>query len=273
MPFGNPIRIIAKVLYLPNGATITNQMETDVLPWAFVTGASRGIGREIALTLAQAGFHIHVGYRSNHEAANDVIQAIEKIGRKAHALQLDLAAKAHIGTTIQQLITTHGAPEVYVHNAGISMDGLMAMMKEDAWEQVIQTNLNAFFYLVKPLAKHMIKQKKGHIVVLSSLAGVRGNAGQVNYAASKAGLIGAAKSLALELAPRGITVNVVAPGFIATEMTETLPQEQLQKYIEAIPMGRMGTAREVADVVAFLCSEKAAYITGQVLHINGGLYT
>ena len=237
--------------------------------WALVTGASRGIGRAIALALADAGLDVVVGYQSNHDAAMAVVHGIAARQRKGYAARLPVH-EPQTEALVQALIAEHGTPAVLVNNAGVAQDGLFALMGRDSWERVVDTNLGSFYTITRPVVRHMLKARAGRIISIASTAGQSGNPGQVHYSASKAGLIGATKALALELAPRGITVNAVSPGFIATDMVLDLPQE---KIIAAIPMKRLGTAEDVAAAVAFLASPAAAYITGQVLAVNGGLYT
>lgn len=240
------------------------------MPLALVTGASRGIGRAIALDLAQAGYDIIGTYRSREEAAQEVAQEIRALGRTAHMHALDVSSGPGAEEQVAQWVSDYGCPDALVNNAGITKDGLFAMMSRESWESVIGTNLGGFFSVTRPVVRQMLRRRSGRIVTLTSISGQRGNAGQANYAASKAALIGATKSLALELAPRKITVNAVAPGFIETDMVAELP---LDKILPLIPLGRPGTAQEVAKVVTFLCSEGASYITGQVIAVNGGLYT
>lgn len=234
-----------------------------------ITGSSRGIGRGIALRLANDGFDIVLHCRSGLEQAQQVAAEIEALGRKARVLQFDIADRAACEQALTQDVETHGAYYGVVCNAGIARDGAFPALSEDDWDQVIHTNLDGFFNVVQPLTMPMIRRRKpGRIVTLSSVSGVMGNRGQVNYSAAKAGIIGATKALALELAKRKITVNCVAPGLIATEMTENV---EMDEALKMIPMQRVGTVDEVASAVSFLMSEEAGYITRQVISVNGGM--
>ena len=234
---------------------------------ALVIGGSRGIGRAIALQLAQSGFNIWLTYKSNHEAAQRAKSEIEKLGRACDLISFDVSnyedTEAALGKRVEDL-----APYVLVYNAGITRDNLLLWMTKDEWNSVLSTNLDGFFNVTRTVLFSMLKAKTGRIVVVSSTSGQMGQAGQVNYSASKAGLIGAAKALAREVGKKNIFVNVVAPGFIETEMTEGLPKEQI---LPLIPINRLGRTEDVASVVNFLCTEKDMYIHGQVIGINGGL--
>lgn len=236
---------------------------------ALVTGASRGIGRAIALRLARDGCRVWANYAGNRQAAESLCAEIESAGGSARPVQFDVANPEATQAALDKLIEQDGAPDVVVSNAGITRDGLMAMMTGQDWASVINTNLGGFFNVVKPCLRQMLRRRSGRIVAISSLSGEAGNAGQVNYAASKAGLIGACKALAKEIASRNVTVNVVAPGFIETDMVKDLPKEELEKLV---PLKRFGKPEEVAAAVSFLASEEAAYITGHVLSVNGGMY-
>ena len=243
------------------------------MKYAFVTGGSRGIGRAVALKLAAQGWPVIINYRSNHEAAQTVMDEITAMGGKAELLPFDVADAACADSALEQWEQQH--PDDYVavlvNNAGIRRDGMMFMMGDDDWHRVIDTTLDGFFYITRRLLKHMMPRRRGgRIINMTSLSGLKGLPGQTNYSAAKAALIGATKALAQEVAARGVTVNAVAPGFIATDMTSDLNEAELAKMI---PTGRFGKPEEVAALVAFLASDEAAYITGQAISINGGLYT
>lgn len=238
---------------------------------AVVTGGSRGIGRAICLELARGGANVMLCYAGNEEAALDTVAACEALGAKAAAMRCDVSKTDEVKALVDAALQQFGAVHILVNNAGITRDGLLMTMKEDAWDQVLDTNLKGAFLTMKAVARTMMKQRYGRIVNLSSVVGLHGNAGQVNYAASKAGVIGMTKSLAKELASRGVTVNAVAPGFIDTDMTAALPQAARDALLPTIPTQRLGAAEEVAQAVAFLASDQAAYITGQVLAVDGGM--
>ena len=238
---------------------------------AVVTGGSRGIGRAICLELARGGANVMLCYAGNEEAALDTAAACEALGAKAAAMRCDVSKTDEVKALVDAALQQFGAVHILVNNAGITRDGLLMTMKEDAWDQVLDTNLKGAFLTMKAVARTMMKQRYGRIVNLSSVVGLHGNAGQVNYAASKAGVIGMTKSLAKELASRGVTVNAVAPGFIDTDMTAALPQAARDALLPTIPTQRLGAAEEVAQAVAFLASDQAAYITGQVLAVDGGM--
>lgn len=234
-----------------------------------VTGSSRGIGRAIALHLAQQGFDIAVHYRSRDDEAAQVVAEIEALGRSASLLKFDVADRQAARTALEAELERFGAFYGVVCNAGITRDNAFPSLTDDDWDSVVHTNLDGFYNILKPLVMPMVQARKGgRIVTLSSIAGIAGNRGQVNYSASKAGLIGATKSLALELAKRRITVNCVAPGIIETDMTDEVFAEEAMKMI---PMRRFGTADEVATLVGFLMSDHSSYITRQVISVNGGM--
>lgn len=234
---------------------------------ALVTGASRGIGKACALELAKAGYDIIVNYAGSEEAAANTVSEIKALGVDAISLQFDVSNKDEVANGIEKIMEKFGRIDVLVNNAGITRDGLFVRMTPENWEAVINTNLNSAYYVSQPVVKIMMKQRSGAIVNMASIAGVYGNAGQANYSASKAGLIGLTKCLAKELASRGIRVNAVAPGFIQTDMTKDLDTE---KIVEAIPMKQLGTADDIAKTVKFLAHD-AKYITGQVIGVDGGL--
>ena len=236
-----------------------------------VTGSSRGIGKEIALYLAKNGYDVVLHCQKNIEKAKEVQKEIEELGSKARILQFDIKNRQECLNTISKDIEQNGVYYATVLNAGIARDNVFPVMEENEWDDVLNTNLGGFYNVLKPIIMPMIEKKiKGRIVTLSSISGLRGNRGQVNYSASKAGIIGATKALSLELAKRGITVNCVAPGVIESDMTKDLPVDEVKKMI---PMKRFGTGKEVASLVNYLLSEDASYITGQVISVNGGLYS
>ncbi|MBF1425333.1 MAG: 3-oxoacyl-ACP reductase FabG [Prevotella histicola] len=242
------------------------------MKYALITGASRGIGRAVALLLAEQ-YSIIINYHSNSECAQEVKQLIEEKGGRAELLPFDVSDPKAIEAAIDRWEAAHPDEfiSVLVNNAGIRRDNVMFMMSEDDWHSVLDTNMNGFFYITRRLLKHMMPRRHGgRIINMTSLSGLKGMPGQVNYSAAKAALIGATKALAQEVAPRNITVNAVAPGFIQTDMTKELPEDELKKLI---PVGRFGKPEEVAAVVAFLASDAAAYVTGEVINVNGGLYT
>ena len=243
------------------------------MKYALVTGASRGIGKAVAIRLVQMGYPVLLNYRNNKDAAQKVADEIIANGGTAELLPFNVADTKEAVAALEQWEEKH--PDDYiavlVNNAGVRHDNVLFMMGDDEWHEVLDTTLNGFFYVTRHLLKHMMPRKRGgRIVNITSLSGIKGLPGQTNYSAAKAALIGATKALAQEVAPRHITVNAVAPGFIETDMTKDLPQEELKKMV---PVGRFGTSEEVAALVAFLVSDEAAYITGEVININGGLYT
>lgn len=238
---------------------------------AVVTGGSRGLGRAVCLELAAGGANVVLCYAGNENAANETAAACEALGAKVLAVRCDVADSAQVKALMDEALKVFGRIDILVNNAGITRDGLLMMMKETDFDDVINTNLKGAFLCMKAVARTMMKQRYGRIVNLSSVVGLRGNAGQVNYAASKAGVIGMTKSLAKELASRGVTVNAVAPGCMETDMTAAMPEAAKTATLAAIPMGRMGAAEDVAKAVAFLASEEAGYITGQVVAVDGGM--
>ena len=238
---------------------------------AVVTGASRGIGREIALTLAAYGAAVAVNYNGSKEKAEEVVQQIRSADGMAVAIKASVSNAEDVESMMKAVMEQFGRIDILVNNAGITKDNLVMRMSEDDFDAVLDTNLKGTFYCMKQVYRIMLKQRFGRIINMSSVTGVVGNAGQVNYAASKAGIIGMTKSLARELGSRGITVNAVAPGFIETEMTDVLSDKVKQEMEGQIPLKRMGNVKDVAEAVAFLASDKASYITGQVLHVDGGM--
>lgn len=235
-----------------------------------VTGGTRGIGKGIAKRFLEEGATVIIIGGKNKEDADKAIAELSPLGQ-IEAMMVDLSDAAAVEKMIDDVVAKYGRIDILVNNAGITRDGLLMTMKEDAWDQVLDTNLKGAFLTMKAVARTMMKQRYGRIVNLSSVVGLHGNAGQVNYAASKAGVIGMTKSLAKELASRGVTVNAVAPGFIDTDMTAALPQAARDALLPTIPAQRLGAAEEVAQAVAFLASDQAAYITGQVLAVDGGM--
>lgn len=234
---------------------------------ALITGGSRGIGKACAIELAKAGYDIAINYVGNEEAANATVSELNKLGSNAKAFKFDVTNKDAVESGIKEVTDKYGKIDVLVNNAGITRDGLFMRMSPENWEAVINTNLSSAYYVSSPVVKLMVKQRSGAIINMSSIVGVYGNAGQANYAAAKAGLIGFTKSLAKELASRNIRVNAIAPGFIQTDMTKDLP---LDGMAEHIPLKRLGDAEDIAKAVKFL-AEDATYITGQVLQVDGGL--
>ncbi|HAN09179.1 MAG TPA: beta-ketoacyl-ACP reductase [Clostridiales bacterium] len=238
---------------------------------AVVTGASSGIGREIALTLALKGAKIVVNYRGNDDEANKVVLDIENTGSKAIAVKGDVSKAEDMENLIKTAVDTYGRVDILVNNAGITKDNLLLKMTDEQFSDVIDINLKGTFNCTKAVTKYMLKQKSGKIINIASVIGIVGNAGQSNYAASKAGIIGFTKSVAKELASRGITANAVAPGFIRTKMTDILADDVKQEILKNIPLKKFGEAQDVAKIVAFLASDDANYITGQVINIDGGM--
>lgn len=242
------------------------------MKYALITGASRGLGKAIAIRLAKDGFAVIINYQSNREAAEDTLKQIQEAGGTAELLPFNVADAQAIETALESWTASH--PDDYisvlVNNAGIRQDNLMIFMQEEQWNKVLDTTLNGFFYITRRLLKDMMTHRNGRIINMASLSGLKGLPGQTNYSAAKAALIGATKALAQEVAARKVTVNAIAPGFIASDMTKDLDEAELKKLI---PLGRFGKPEEVAALTSFLASDDAAYITGQVISINGGLYT
>ena len=236
---------------------------------AIVTGGARGIGRAIALELARAGYYLVVNYKANDEAARETLALIRAAGGDGEASKFDVRDDAAVESALQDLFSRVGTIDVLVNNAGITADGLFIMMAADDWNNVIDTTLKGFYNMTRPVLKKMLRNKRGSVVSISSVAGLVANRGQANYSAAKAGLLAASRSIAAEVARLGIRMNVVAPGLIDTEMIKNAPIERIK---EVIPMARIGRPEEVARVVRFLCSDDASYITGQVIGFNGGMF-
>lgn len=238
---------------------------------AVVTGASRGIGRAVARRLASEGATVIINYNGSREKAEETLREIEETGGRGAIEQCDVSDFEQCREFIQKVIKEYGALDILVNNAGVTKDGLIMGMSEEDFNRVIDTNLKGAFHTIRFAVRQMLKQKSGRIINMASVVGVSGNAGQANYAASKAGVIGLTKAAAKEVASRGITVNAIAPGFIETDMTASLPESVKEASLAQIPLGCFGKAEQVAAAVAFLASEDAAYITGQVLHVDGGM--
>lgn len=238
---------------------------------ALVTGASRGIGRAIAMELGQAGFLV-VGTATSESGADAISTYLADAGMTGYGLQLDVSDDEGVQRCLTEIEATSGQPAVLVNNAGITRDNLLMRMKQDEWADVIDTNLNAMYRLCKSCLRGMTRARWGRIINISSVVGASGNPGQTNYAASKAGIEGFSRALAREIGSRGITVNAVAPGFIDTDMTRALPDNQTQALLSQIPLARLGKAEEIAAVVGFLASDRAGYITGETIQVNGGMY-
>ena len=237
---------------------------------ALITGAGRGIGKTIAVKLAESGLDIAIA--DMKPVSDDVLKEIEEYGTKCLAFQLDVTDVESVDLVVKKIIDETGGIHILVNNAGITQANLFMRMKPEQWSQVIDVNLNGVFHVTKAVIRTMVKQHSGRIINISSVVGFSGNPGQVNYSSTKSGLIGFTKSLSREVGTRGITVNAVAPGFINTAMTQALNENQQQAILSQIPLGRMGEAEDIANAVAFLTSEEASYITGTVLHVNGGMY-
>ena len=238
---------------------------------ALVTGASRGIGRAIALELGRRGARI-VGTATTEPGAQSITEALAAAGVQGRGVRLDVSTAGAVEQCFKDVEAHEGTPSILVNNAGVTRDGLLMRMSADDWQAVIETDLSAVYRTCKAVMRGMMKARRGRIVNIASVVAVMGNAGQSNYAAAKAGMIGFSKSLAREVGSRGITVNVVAPGFIATDMTEVLGEEQRKALLGQVPLGRLGAPEDIAHAVAFLASPEAAYITGETLHVNGGMY-
>lgn len=238
---------------------------------ALVTGGSRGIGKEIALGLAKKGFNIAITYNSNESLAQAVVEEIKENGVKALAIKGNSALEEDVTNIVAKVEEELGTIDILVNNAGITKDNLIIRMKSEDWDDVLNVNLKGVFLTTKAVVRGMMKKKYGKIINISSVVGVTGNAGQANYSASKAGVIGFTKSMAKELASRGIRVNAVAPGFIKTDMTDVLKDEVKEELLKSIPLGSLGLPKDIANAVVFLASEESDYITGQVINVNGGM--
>lgn len=246
-------------------------MENTAVKTALVTGASRGIGAAIAKKLAARGFMVIINYGHSSAAAEEVKNQIEQAGGQAVLMQGDVSSGGDVDRMFKDIKKTWGRLDVLVNNAGINRDTLLVRMKEDQWDAVLSTDLKSVFFTTKAAASLMMRQRSGSIINIASVVGITGNAGQANYAAAKAGVIGFTKSVAKELAARGIRVNAIAPGFIETDMTDAIPEKIREGMLETIPLRRGGKAEDVANAVAFLASDDAGYITGQVLKVDGGM--
>ncbi len=238
---------------------------------ALVTGASRGIGQAVAVELAKVGADVIVNYIGNEAVAQETVEKVEALGRKALKIKADVGNADEVQAMVDEAHAAFGHIDVLVNNAGITRDGLLIRMKDTDWDDVLNINLKGVYLVTKAVAKLMVKQRSGRIINMTSVSGVTGNVGQANYAAAKAGVIGFTKTCAKELAARGITVNAVAPGFIETAMTDVLPEKIKEGIAATVPLGRMGQPEEIAGVVTFLASDFARYITGQVLNVDGGM--
>jgi 3-oxoacyl-[acyl-carrier protein] reductase len=239
---------------------------------AVVTGGSRGIGRAISQRLAALGATVVVNYVSNPAAAEETVTSIQNAGGRAEAVQFNVATSEEIEAAFKKILDMHGRVDILVNNAGITRDGLLMKMKDEQWDEVLNINLKGVFLCTKAVSRAMMKQRWGRIINITSVIGFAGNAGQANYAAAKAGIVGFTKSVAKELASRGITVNGVAPGYIVTDMTKDLSEEVTNTIKGEIPMGVLGEAEDIAGAVAYLASDDARYVTGQFIHVNGGMF-
>lgn len=238
---------------------------------ALVTGASRGIGKEIALELARQGANVAVNFAGSETKANEVVDEIKTLGRDAFVVKCDVSNSKEVTEMVKGTIERFGHLDILVNNAGITRDNLLMRMKEEEWDDVININLKGVFLCTKAVTRQMMKQRVGRIINIASIVGVSGNPGQANYVAAKAGVIGLTKTTAKELATRNITVNAIAPGFITTDMTDKLSEEVKKEMLKQIPLARLGEPKDIAKVVAFLASDDTSYITGQTLHIDGGM--
>ena len=239
---------------------------------ALITGASRGIGRATAVALGRAGSFVILNYRENQRSAEEALNAIRAAGGKGALCRFDVAEEGQVEQAVKKIVDGYKKIDIVVNNAGVAVDNLLIRARQAEWEQVIGTNLKGTVLCTKAAIRHMLRQRSGRVINLSSVVGQTGNSGQSLYAASKAGIIGFTKAVAREVASRGVTVNAVAPGFIESDMTARLPEQSRHEFIEAIPLGRLGTCEEVAEMVLFLAGPGAGYITGQVFNVNGGLY-
>ncbi|MDC1450375.1 3-oxoacyl-ACP reductase FabG [Candidatus Thioglobus sp.] len=237
-----------------------------------VTGASRGIGQAIALTLGKSGATV-IGTATSEESANKISKIFTENNILGKGMMLNVTDNEQISELLKSITTEYGSVDILINNAGITRDNILVRMKEDEWDDIINTNLSSVYKMSKAVLRGMIKKRSGRIISITSVVGAMGNAGQSNYAAAKAGIMGFTKSLAREVGVRGITVNAIAPGFIQTDMTDSLPEDQKVALVSQIPMARLGTVDEIAQSVLFLASESGSYITAQTLHVNGGMYT
>mgnify|MGYP001289010037 CR=1 FL=1 len=238
---------------------------------ALVTGGSRGIGRAIAIKLAEKGAKVAVNFAGREDKANEVVELIKQKGGEAFTVQADVSNKEEVQEMVKKVIAEFGVLHILVNNAGIARDNLMMRMKEEEWDDVINTNLKGVFHCSKAVTRQMMKQRYGRIINISSVVGVAGNVGQANYVAAKAGMIGLTKTIAKELASRNITVNAIAPGYIETEMTDQLDSQRKEEMLKQIPLQRLGQPEDIAHFAVFLASEESGYMTGQTLHVNGGM--
>ncbi|MBT2654332.1 3-oxoacyl-[acyl-carrier-protein] reductase [Bacillus sp. ISL-18] len=239
--------------------------------FALVTGASRGIGREIALELARQGANVAVNYAGSEAKANEVVDEIKALGRDAFTVKCNVADSEEVIEMVKTTVDRFGRLDILVNNAGITRDNLLMRMKEEEWDDVINTNLKGVFLSTKAVTRQMMKQRVGRIINIASVVGVSGNPGQANYVAAKAGVIGLTKTTAKELASRNITVNAIAPGFITTDMTDQISEEVKAEMLKQIPLARLGEPKDIAKITAFIASDDSAYITGQTFHVNGGM--